>query len=109
MGKLIQMFPRAQLLESQATQPAAADRGRLMNEDDRKKAEAAAWKEANEWKNTLPSAEHRRHIRLFQKSDLTDEEDVALRGYVVWKRLEHTLQSIRPAAAIKRPSKRRSK
>jgi hypothetical protein len=35
-----------------------------------------------EFLDSLPSAEHRRHIRLFRKSDLTDEEDVFMRGFV---------------------------
>jgi hypothetical protein len=49
----------------------------------------------------IPSAEHRRHIRLFQKSDLTDEQDVVLRCYVIWKRRNFAAMSA--AAAIKRP------
>jgi hypothetical protein len=40
-----------------------------------------------DWKKHLPSAEHRRHIRRFRGLDwLTDAEDVALRGFVTWKR-----------------------
>ena len=39
------------------------------------------------WKLDLPSAEHRAHIRRFVKSDLTDAEDVAIRGFVFWKRM----------------------
>ena len=37
----------------------------------------------------LPSAEHRAHIRRFQRSTLTDKEDVALRGWVAFKRWHH--------------------
>ena len=39
----------------------------------------------------LPSAEHRAHIRRFRRSTLTDEQDVMLRGFVAWKRLNHRL------------------
>ena len=41
----------------------------------------------------LPSAEHRAHIRRFLRSDSTDAEDVALRGYIAWRRLEHFLRA----------------
>ena len=41
----------------------------------------------------LPSAEHRAHIRRFLRSTSTDEEDVALRGFVAWKRLNHRLMA----------------
>ena len=41
----------------------------------------------------LPSVEHRAHIRRFLRSDLTDEEDCALRGYVAWRRLEFALRA----------------
>jgi len=44
---------------------------------------------AAEWRSRLPSAEHRRHQRLFRKSDLTDEEDLRTRGYCVWKKVNH--------------------
>jgi pyrimidine operon attenuation protein/uracil phosphoribosyltransferase len=38
------------------------------------------------WKQDLPSPEHRRHIRLFQGLEwMTDEQDVALQGYVLWR------------------------
>jgi len=60
-----------------------------------------------EWKRHLPSAEHRGHIRRFLRSDLTDEEDVASRGYVIWKRLNFALMEA--AAAEKRRTSRRSK
>jgi hypothetical protein len=40
----------------------------------------------SDWKKSLPSAEHRRHIRIFEGlTFLTDAQDVALRGYVAWK------------------------
>lgn len=39
-----------------------------------------------DWKADLPSPEHRAQIRRFLKLDMTDEEDVALRGFVAWKR-----------------------
>src|SRR5262245_28813048 len=38
-----------------------------------------------DWKADLPSPEHRAQIRRFLKLDMTDEEDVALRGFVAWK------------------------
>ena len=41
----------------------------------------------------VPSAEHHGHIRRFQRSTLTDEQDVALRGFVAWKRLNHRLMA----------------
>ena len=41
----------------------------------------------------MPSAEHRAHIRRFQRSTLSDEQDVALRGFVAWKRLNHRLRA----------------
>ena len=41
----------------------------------------------------LPSAEHRAHIRRFLRSDSTDEEDCALRGYIAWRRLEFALRT----------------
>jgi hypothetical protein len=73
-----------------------------MNPDDE-------WKKARDWVKDLPSPEHRRHIRLFQGlADLTDEQDVALRGYVVWKRLNHAL-TVAAALAVKQRTKRRSK
>jgi hypothetical protein len=53
-----------------------------------------------EFLDSLPSAEHRRHIRLFRKSDLTDEEDVFMRGFVFWKRLNARL--VRAAATVKK-------
>lgn len=37
----------------------------------------------------LPSAEHRAHIRRFVGSRLTDAEDVALRGWVAFRRWLH--------------------
>ena len=43
----------------------------------------------------LPSAEHRAHIRRFRRSDLTDEEDCALRGYIAWRQLEFALRAER--------------
>ena len=41
----------------------------------------------------LPSAEHRAHIRRFQRSTLTDAEDFAIRGYIAWRQLEHSLRA----------------
>jgi hypothetical protein len=41
----------------------------------------------------LPSAEHRGHIRRFQRCTLTDAQDVAIRGYVAWRQLEHSLRA----------------
>ena len=41
----------------------------------------------------LPSAEHRAHIRRFQRSTLTDAEDCAIRGYIAWRQLEHSLRA----------------
>jgi hypothetical protein len=41
----------------------------------------------------MPSAEHRGHIRRFLRSPFTDEQDVALRGFVAWKRLNHRLMA----------------
>ena len=39
------------------------------------------------WKDDLPSPEHRGYIRRFRGLDwLTDEQDVAPRGWVRWKR-----------------------
>jgi hypothetical protein len=32
----------------------------------------------------LPSAEHRRHVRRFTRSHLTDEQDVAIRAYAAF-------------------------
>ena len=43
--------------------------------------------------DNMPSAEHRGHIRRFQRSTLTDAQDVALRGFVAWKRLNHRLMA----------------
>ena len=39
------------------------------------------------------SAEHRGHIRRFQRCTLTDAQDVAIRGYVAWRQLEHSLRA----------------
>jgi hypothetical protein len=67
-------------------------------------------KEAAGWRDRLPSAEHRAHIRRFQHcTDLTDRQDVALRGYVVWRQLEHDLQSLRAATAVKKPTTKRGR
>ena len=38
----------------------------------------------------LPSAEHRAHIRRFQRSTLTG---CAIRGYIAWRQLEHSLRA----------------
>ena len=40
----------------------------------------------------LPSL-HRAHIRRFQRSTLTDAEDCAIRGYIAWRQLEHSLRA----------------
>jgi hypothetical protein len=63
--------------------------------------EAEWWAWARSWRDRLPSAEHRRHQRLFRKSTDTDEEDLRSRGYCVWKQLEHRLQSLRAATVQK--------
>ena len=55
----------------------------------------------------LPSKEHRGHIRRFTRCDWTDEEDVAQRGFVFWKRLEHALRSL--AVTQKARTKRASR
>jgi hypothetical protein len=50
----------------------------------------------DDWKAylDLPSPEHRRHIRLFSGlHDMTDAEDVALRGFIAWKRWQHAQMS----------------
>ena len=41
----------------------------------------------------LPSAEHRAHIRRFLRSDFTDAQDCAVRGYIAWRQLEHSLRA----------------
>jgi hypothetical protein len=64
-------------------------------------------KQAEEQRRNIPSAEHRGHIRRFQGlTDMTDMEDVALRGYVIWKWLEHNLQSL---AAVQKARTKRSR
>ena len=55
----------------------------------------------------MPSAEHRGHIRRFLRSPYGDKEDVALRGFVAWKRLNHRL--IAAAQAVESGPKRRGK
>jgi hypothetical protein len=57
--------------------------------------------------HNLPSAEHRGHIRRFRGLEfLTDEEDVALRGWVVWKRLNAALIAAVKKTCTNRPSGR---
>jgi hypothetical protein len=58
---------------------------------------------AAEWKSRLPSPEHRRHQRLFRKSDLTDEEDLRIRGYCVWKKVNHERMLL--AAAVQKTTR----
>ena len=41
----------------------------------------------------MPSAEHRAHIRRFMRSPYGDKEDVALRGFVGWKRWNFALMT----------------
>ena len=60
----------------------------------------------NEFRDSLPSAEHRGHIRRFLDSGYADKEDVALRGFVFWKRLNARLLAL--ALAVKKPSTNRS-
>ena len=55
----------------------------------------------------MPSAEHRAHIRRFQRSTLTDAQDCALRGFVAWKRLNHRLMAA--AELVKSGADRRGK
>ena len=55
----------------------------------------------------LPSAEHRAHIRRFQRSTLTDAEDCAIRGYIAWRQLEHSLRA--EAELVERGTNRGSK
>ena len=65
-------------------------------------------KQAEEEFRNIPSAEHRGHIRRFQGfADTSDEADVFLRGYVIWKRLNFALMEA--AARVKRSTSRRSK
>ena len=58
-------------------------------------------------KPNMPSAEHRAHIRRFQRSSLTDAQDIALRGFVAWKRLNYRLMA--EAQLVERGPKRRGK
>ena len=45
------------------------------------------------WKDTLPSKEHRAHIRRFLRDPCSDEEDVPLRGYVAWRAYDFALRT----------------
>jgi hypothetical protein len=61
------------------------------------------------WRDRLPSAEHRRHQRRFWRCDLTDKQDVAMRGYVNWRALEHALQSLRAATTVQKTTTKRGR